>query len=212
MKRTEEEEFLNACNKGKNIIRNAGETSFKFAAPFLDKLYHSYTPNCEFDLIYFPHRKAPFVRIKTIRDIEPGERATISYGKLNNYELLLRYGFTIKDNPHSIFMLPLNFESIIEIFNKNIEWKQNEFLKNQIKLKNYVKLLPNGEVDEQDIKMMRILINDNQLPSEKDIQSTKMDRLIYQFIGDHAKGLRKNIKINNLKVTANKFIRQLEEE
>lgn len=76
---------MNACNKGKNIIRSANESSFKFAAPFVDKMYHSFTPNCEFDLVYFPHRKAPFVRIKTIADVEAGERPTLCYGKLNNY-------------------------------------------------------------------------------------------------------------------------------
>jgi hypothetical protein len=69
LKRTEEEEFLNACSKGKAVIRSAGHTAFNFAAPFLDRLYHSFTPNCEFDLLYFPHRKAPFVRIRTTADI-----------------------------------------------------------------------------------------------------------------------------------------------
>jgi len=48
MKRTEESTFLNVCNKGKNIIRNAGSSQFKYAAPFIDKLDHSFTPNCEF--------------------------------------------------------------------------------------------------------------------------------------------------------------------
>jgi hypothetical protein len=48
-------------------------------------MYHSFTPNCEFDLVYFPHRKTPFVRIKTTADIEAGERPTLCYGKLNNY-------------------------------------------------------------------------------------------------------------------------------
>jgi len=44
-------------------------------------------------------------------------------------------------------MLPLNFEHILEIFNKNIEWKQGQFLKHGLKLKNYVKILPNGQID-----------------------------------------------------------------
>jgi hypothetical protein len=60
--------------------------------------------------------------------------------------------------------------------------------------------------------MMRILINDTQSPSEKDLESPKLDGLIHQFVCDHAKGLRKNIKINNLKVTSHQFIKQLEEE
>lgn len=91
-----------------------------------------------------PHRRSPFVTIRTIKDIKEGERPTINYGKLNNYELLLRYGFSVQDNPNSIFMLPLNFENIIEVFNKNIEWKQSQLLKRQMRLKNYIKILPNG--------------------------------------------------------------------
>ena len=60
-----------------------------------------------------PHRREPFVRIKSIKDIEQGQKPTINYGKLNNYELLIRYGFSLKNNPYSIFMLPLNFENIL---------------------------------------------------------------------------------------------------
>jgi len=41
-------------------------------------------------------------------------------------------------------MLPLNFENIIEVFNKNIEWKQQQLLNRQMRLKNYIKILPNG--------------------------------------------------------------------
>lgn len=62
-------------------------------------------------------------------------------------------------------MLPLNFEQIIEIFNKNIDWKQKEFAKNNIKLRNYVKILPKGGLTPQDMLMMRILINDSQNPN-----------------------------------------------
>ena len=30
-------------------------------------------------------------------------------------------------------MLPLNFENIIEVFNKNIEWKQQQLLNRQMR-------------------------------------------------------------------------------
>lgn len=46
LKRVNEEEFVDACNKGRNIIRNAGTSHMLFAAPFVDKIDHSFTPNC----------------------------------------------------------------------------------------------------------------------------------------------------------------------
>lgn len=72
-------------------------------------------------------------------------------------------------------MLPLNFEHIIEIFGKNIEWKQAQFLKLGLKLKNYVKILPSGELDPQDLKMLRILINDGHRPTDADADSPQLD-------------------------------------
>lgn len=212
LKRTEEQDFLNACSRGKAVIRNTGDQPFKFAAPFLDRLDHSFAPNCTFELLYLPHRRAPFVRIKSTRDIAPGERPTLNYGRLNNYELLLRYGFTVRDNPHRVFMLPLNFEAIVEIFNKNIDWKQQMFAQLGLKLRNYVKLLPSGQISPEDLRMMRILINDDSKPQQQDADSPQSDALIYQFISDHARGLRKNIKINTLKSSSHPHIRTLEDE
>ena len=97
-------------------------------------------------MLYLPHLRTPLIRIRTLRQINPGERATINYGKLNNYELLMRYGFCVQGNPNSVFMLPLNFENIIEIFNKNIEWKQKQLLAHKMRLKNYVRILGSGEL------------------------------------------------------------------
>lgn len=67
LKRTDEEQFLNACQKGRSVIRNAGDSPYLFAAPFLDKLDHSARPNCHFEMIYMPHRRSPFIRIITTR-------------------------------------------------------------------------------------------------------------------------------------------------
>lgn len=72
LKRVEEHEYLKICDKTKSFIRNAPNSPFKYAAPFIDRFYHSIDPSCEFDIIHFPHRKAPFVRIRTLRDIEAG--------------------------------------------------------------------------------------------------------------------------------------------
>ena len=38
-----------------------------------------------------------------------------------------------------------------------------------MKLKNYVKIQPNGQLSPQDLTMMRILINDSQDPQEDKI-------------------------------------------
>ena len=124
----------------------------------------------------------------------------------------MRYGFTIENNPNSIFMLPLNFENIIEIFNKNIEWKQSQLLAHNLKLKGYVKIKTNGELAEEDLLMMRILICDGQNPSPDRLSTPLYDKLINKFISDHAKGMRKNIKINSLKVSSNRFLRIIEDE
>ena len=99
LKRIDDEQFLSASSTVRAVVRDAGESKFKFAAPFLEQLHHSPFPNCGFDVLHLPHRRAPFVRIRALWDIKEGEKATLCYGKFNNYELLLRYGFTIKDNP-----------------------------------------------------------------------------------------------------------------
>ena len=60
--------------------------------------------------------------------------------------------------------------------------------------------------------MMRILICDGQNPSSDRLSTPLYDKLINKFISDHAKGMRKNIKINSLKVSNNRFLRVLEDE
>ena len=39
-----------------------------------------------------------------------------------------------------------------------------------------------------------------------------MDGPIYHFVSSHARGLRRNIRINSLKVASNKQVRRLEDE
>lgn len=60
--------------------------------------------------------------------------------------------------------------------------------------------------------MMRILICEDSNPSSELVDSQLYDKVINSFITEHAKGLRKNIKINNLHVTSNREIRRLEDE
>ena len=46
LKRVEEQEYLKICEKTKPLIRNASDSTFKFAAPCLDRFYHSFNPSC----------------------------------------------------------------------------------------------------------------------------------------------------------------------
>lgn len=57
--------------------------------------------------------------------------------------------------------------------------------------------------------MMRILINDSQNPTAERLESEAFDKAINSFIGDHAKGMRKNIRINTLQVTSNREVKRL---
>ncbi len=60
--------------------------------------------------------------------------------------------------------------------------------------------------------MMRILICDCSNPSSERLESQAYDKAINNFVSEHARGLRKNIRINNLHVTTNRDIKRLEDE
>lgn len=46
-------------------------------------------------------RSDSYLTLTTKRDIQKGEEITVSYGEINNHELLAKYGFLMKDNPYS---------------------------------------------------------------------------------------------------------------
>ncbi len=98
--------------------------------------------------------------LSTLREIQPGENLTVNYGNQNNYELFVRYGFTIIDNPFSEFYLPVDFSDIEEIFNSNIDWKMEMFKKNKkLKLKNFIRIDSKGNVHPDDFNMLKIIFS-----------------------------------------------------
>ena len=209
LRRCEQADYLGAVERSRPLIREAGVGHMKYMAPMLDRLDHSFSPNCRFDLLYLPHRRCPFVRIRTLQPLEAGETATVDYGRLNNYELLLRYGFTVRDNPHSLFMLPLGYESIMEVFNKNIEWKQQQLLKDGTRLKNYIRIRPDGAIDPSDMRLLRVLCNDEAHPTA---ESTQQDGLIHELVGRQVGQVRGSLQLEPGRRSSNKHISALEEE
>lgn len=51
-----------------------------------------------------------FLTLKSTRDIQKNEELLISYGEINNHELLAKYGFMINDNPYSEMKISLDFD------------------------------------------------------------------------------------------------------
>lgn len=93
---------------------------------------------------------------------------TINYGNQNNYELFIRYGFTIENNPYSEFYLPLDFSDIEDVFNANIEWKMDMFKKNKkLKLKNFIRIDAKGNINSEDLNMLKIVFSTTCLSKEE---------------------------------------------
>lgn len=87
-----------------------------------------------------------------------GEELTINYGEVNNYELMVRYGFVVEGNPWSEFYLPVDFSEIDDLFNANMDWKMDMFKKNKrLKLKNFVRVNVKGKLHADDLNMLKIV-------------------------------------------------------
>ena len=105
--------------------------------------------------------------LSTLKDVQPGESLTVNYGNQNNYELFVRYGFTVPENPFSEFYLPVDFSDIEEIFNANIDWKMDMFKKNKnFKLKNFIRINSKGNIHPDDFNMLKIIFSTQ--PLERD--------------------------------------------
>lgn len=85
-------------------------------------------------------------------------------------------------------------------------------LTRELRLKNFVKILPSGQIAPDDLLMMRILICDAQNPTEDRLNSDLYDQLIYKFIRGHAEHMKNNLKINNYLISKNKDVKILEDE
>ena len=63
--------------------------------PFLDLLNHSCDPNVGVFPFYDKLEDKSYLVLRALRDIEPKEHLTVSYGALSNIHLLQKYGFTL---------------------------------------------------------------------------------------------------------------------
>ena len=72
--------------------------------PYIDMINHSFEPNTTW---YFDNNSDSFVLVSTER-IPANKEIVDNYGTKNNLELLLYYGFTIKENPNPIVKFCLN--------------------------------------------------------------------------------------------------------
>ena len=76
-----------------------------YIVPFMDSVNHSFEPNCE-----IVKEKDTFV-LKSTQEIPEDQELFRDYGKLDNYEFAMRYGFVPENNPYDCFYaFPENFE------------------------------------------------------------------------------------------------------
>jgi hypothetical protein len=118
--------------------------------------------------MFLMHRRQSFLALSSLKEIQPGECLTVNFGNQNNYELFVRYGFTIPNNPYSEFYLPIDFSDIEETFNSNIDWKMNMFKKNKkFKLKNFIRIDSKGNIHPDDLIMLKIIFTTENLNKEE---------------------------------------------
>ena len=153
--------------------------------PFCNNLKHSFEPNCELKAIFLMHRRQTFLTVSSLREIQPGECLTVNYGNQNNYELFVRYGFTVLNNPYSEFYLPIDFSDIEEIFNTNIEWKMDMFKKNKkFKLRNFIRIDAQGSINSDDFNMLKIIFSTTPLKREEFLENSDVNLKISADINE----------------------------
>lgn len=80
--------------------------------------------------------------------------------------MLIRYGFTIENNPFTEFYLPVDYSDIEDIFSQNMDWKMEMFKRNKkLKLKNFVRINSKGQLHPDDLMMLKIVFTTS-APSE----------------------------------------------
>eukprot|EP00210_Caulerpa_lentillifera_P002162 g2076.t1 len=103
--------------------------------PLIDICNHSFEANCKVQLL---NKHQGDVKLIATNDIKDGEPLMLNYGNLGNDELLLDYGFFVKDNPFDYIELNFTPEMIYaaqdygklsstESMNENqqlMQWKQ----------------------------------------------------------------------------------------
>jgi hypothetical protein len=111
--------------------------------PYIDMINHSFTSNTTW---YFDDSQDCFI-LQANCDILKGTEIVDDYGDKSNINLLLFYGFTLKDNPFPILRIDLSnpidddsifFELTLEFCLDNINSVQKNMLKNKLnEIKNH---------------------------------------------------------------------------
>ena len=171
------------------VSRNFGRKNSEFfedintMVPFLDLLNHDNNYNTDFK---YDDKKFRFI-LYAIKDIEIGEELTDFYGEVNNLDLFINYGFTIKNNQYKI---PLYFKiknepySFYKINEKELLEKIRR-LNETLKITNDESLiLLNNIMDEKIIKLNNIKTDDINMINiiNEEIESCNlMKKLIQNF-------------------------------
>lgn len=75
--------------------------------PLIDMANHSFDPSASISF-----GESQRLELTAVKSIQRGEPITLSYGALNNDNLLLNYGFVVDDNPHEDLTLSFHFDSL----------------------------------------------------------------------------------------------------
>ena len=171
------------------LTRNFGRKNSEYfedintMVPYFDLLNHDNNYNTDFK---YDDKKFRFI-LYAIKDIEIGEELTDFYGEVNNLNLFINYGFTIKNNQYKI---PLYFKiknepySFYKINEKELLEKIRR-LNETLKITNDESLiLLNNIMDEKIIKLNNIKTDDINMINiiNEEIESCNlMKKLIQNF-------------------------------
>lgn len=110
-------------NKPKDFDMN----SVAILCPVVDLINHSFTPNCKIEGIYLTHEADSFVVLRSLRDIYENEELTINYGNYSNLDLLMKFGFLVKENPFNQMEINLDFMGYLHHTEQLFSLKQQLF-------------------------------------------------------------------------------------
>ena len=182
------------------LTRNFGRKNSEYfedintMVPYFDLLNHDNDCNSDF---YYDDKKHGFF-LNAIKNIEIGEEITDSYGKENNLDLFINYGFTIKNNQYKI---PLYFSIKHEPYSFH-KINEKELLEKIRRIQETLKytfdkslFLLNNKIDEKIIKLNKIKTDDINMINiiNEEIESYNMlKKLIQNFLANHFFNKNKN--------------------
>ena len=85
--------------------------TYSILCPLVDTINHEFTPNSYIHGTFSLVDNDSYVLVKSKREIEAGEEITINYGNYSNHDLLMKYGFTVENNPFNEFPFTLELDN-----------------------------------------------------------------------------------------------------